>query len=138
MKTHSWRRVALVVLVLVMSACANKAPASLSPVGVRYWQGDEAVVALGTLQHVAIQLNGVEICAAAPAPPDCHPAVSRKNTEVVVDVVTVALTTMKAAPAGWKATSLTALDQIADKLDAAGQTQLAGYLSAVRTIIDAL
>lgn len=124
----------LPLLLLTTPACASKAPPGLSPVGVRVWQANEAVVALGTAQHAAIELNKIQVCEPAP----CHPLLSTRNTGVVVDAVTLALTTLRAVPDGWRATSLAALDTIIAKLDADGKTRFASYLTAARTIINAI
>lgn len=127
------RLIVFLVLALAVS-CASKAPPDLTPTGVRYWQGNEAVVAIGTFQHAAIELNKLQVCDPAP----CHPLLSDKNTGVVVDGVTVTLTTMRAAPAGWRATALAFLDQVVVKLDEAGRTKLAGYVLAARAVINAI
>lgn len=133
------QRVTFVAVVASMvMACASNAPPSLTPAGVRIWQANEAVVALGTLQHVAIQLNGVQRCEAPPNDAVCAPVLSTQNTGVVVDAVTAALTTVRQVPSGWKPTALAALTQIEARLDAAGKTKLSAYVVAARTVIEAL
>ena len=126
---------ALIALVLafVMSSCA-KPPASLSPAGAKVYQANQAVVAIGTLQHAAIELNKIQNCQPMP----CQPFLSDKNTGVVVDNVATALMTIRAVPAGWKATAQAALTEIAARLDGDGKTQLASYLNAASTVIATL
>lgn len=125
-------KVLLFALCLSLSACASKAPSSLSPAGVRIWQADQAVVALGTVQHVAIGLNAIQKCDPAP----CHPLLSNANTGIVIDAVTDGVNTIKAIPSGWKATAMAALDRIAGRLDAAGQSDLAAYVEAARAVLN--
>lgn len=117
-------------LALVGSACA-KTPPSLTPVGVKYFQANRGIVAIGTVQHVAIELNKVQIC----TPEPCHPLLSEANTRIVVDATTDTITTITATPEGWKPTLDTGLKRIEDRLDAAGKTELAAYLAAARAIL---
>lgn len=122
------------VLALVLSGCAKNAPPTLTPAGIRIWQANEAVVAIGVLQDVAIRLNAIEVCEPAP----CRPLLSDANTRTVVDAVTVALTTIRAVPSGWKATTAAALEQIESKLDDLGKPKLRAYLTAARAVLNAL
>lgn len=128
------RQIALLGILVFAASCAKHAPPSLSPAGVKIWQANEVVVAIGTLQRAAIQLNGVQVCEPAP----CHPLLSDHNTGVVVDSVTVALKTIDAAPGGWRVTATTAIDAIEQALDFTGRTKLRAYLEAARTIINSL
>lgn len=123
----------LLIAVLTLVSCA-KTPPNLSPTGARTFQANQAVVALGTLQHAAIELNKVQVCEPAP----CHPLLTDTNTGVVVDNVTSALTAMRAVPTGWKATATQALDTIQMRLDESGKTTLTAYISMAVTIINGL
>lgn len=123
---------ALVVVLLLAAACA-KAPATLTPVGVLSWQANQAVVAIGTVQHAAIQLNDIDRC-----DPTCVPLLSDANTRLVVDISTAAFNTIRAVPSGWKATTLAALEQMAAGLDTSGRTTLAAYVQTARTIVEGL
>ncbi len=125
-------RIMLFALCLSLAACASKAPPSLSPAGVRIWEADQAVIALGDVQHVAIALNGVQVCDPAP----CHPLFSDNNTRIVVNVVAAGVKTIHQVPSGWKATALAALSQLSETLDAAGKSKLAAYLDAARAILN--
>lgn len=124
---------ALVLVVLVLQGCA-KAPPSLSPAGVRDYRANEAVLAIGQVQTAAIGLNGVSVCDPAP----CHPLLSDANTRVVVSAVRAALLTIQQTPAGWKAATNTALDQIAAQLDAAGKGKFRAYIEAARVVLNAI
>lgn len=124
------KRFALIGLLLTIG-CTTHTPPSLSPAGARLYQANEVVVAIGTLQHAAIELNKVQVC---PQPTSCHPLLVDADTRVVVDASTTALTTLKATPDGWKAAATALLTQIESRLDAAGKTQLAAYLQVVRTM----
>ncbi len=121
----------IVALSIIAPACA-KAPSSLSPAGVRIWQADQAVVALGDVQHVAIALNGVQVCDPAP----CHPLLSDANTRIVINTVEAGVKTIHEVPSGWKATALAALTQLSTTLDAAGKAKLAAYVDAARAILN--
>lgn len=131
------KRVLFIALAIVIAAACGKTASSLTATGAAYQHADEGVVALGTLQHVAVELNKLQVCAPAPAPPACHPALSDHNTGVVVDAVTLALTTAKAAPAGWKATVNACVASINSLLDAAGKVEIAAYLNAALSIVNA-
>jgi len=124
------RRLSILILLVVVAAACGKNPPTLSPTGVRYYQADRGVVAIGTIQHVAIQLNQVQVC----DPQPCHPLLSENNTRSVVDASTIALTTIRATPQGWKAALETALARIEERLDAAGKSELAAYIAAARQI----
>lgn len=121
----------LLCLVLALSIGCTHAPPSLSPAGARVYQANEVVVAIGTLQHAAIELNKTQVC---PTPATCHPLLLDANTKVVVDASTAALTTIKATPDGWKAAASALLTQITTRLDAAGKTQLSAYVQVVTQI----
>jgi hypothetical protein len=124
-------RVLLVLTLAIFSAC-NHAPPTLSPAGQRAYSADQGVVALGTIQHAAIELNKLQVCA---EPGNCHALLSEPNTHVVVDAVTDALNSIKAAPQGWKPVATSAVDRIVARLDAAGKQQLVAYIDAARKII---
>lgn len=126
----------LVIAVILLSTCA-KAPSTLSPVGQRTYQANQAVVAIGTLQHAAIELNKVQVCV---PPPDgkCHPLLSDNDTGIVVDAVANALTVVKQVPDGWKPTFTQALATISQRLSQAGKPQLAAYITAVNTVLNSL
>lgn len=127
------RRAFLSLILCTTLACAGKAPPGLSPAGVRVWQANEAVVALGTAQHAAIELNKVQVCN-----PTCYPLLSDHNTGVVVDNVLTALHTIKAVPDGWKATALEAINAIMLRIDSEGQARIVAYLEAARAVINAI
>jgi hypothetical protein len=109
----------------------------MTPEQTKLWQANEVVVALGTLQHAAIGLNGVNVCA-ADNPQNCHPIVSDHNTGIVVDNVTSALKTIRAVPDGWNATANAAITQIEQRLDAAGKSSLNPYIEAARAVLNSL
>lgn len=124
----------LAMMVLALCVACMSAPPSLSPIGQRTYQADQAVLAIGQVQTAAIGLNKIQVCPPTP----CHPVLSDANTAIVIDSVTSALNTMRVVPDGWKATTLTALMNIQNRLDASGKTTLAAYLEAARTIVNAL
>lgn len=122
-------------LVLALTVACAKTPPNLDPTGALTFQANEAVVAVGTVQHAAIQLNEVRVCDAAAV---CTPLLSDANTRIVVEASTDALTTIRKVPSGWKATSLAAMERIQLRLDAAGKEKLSVYVTAAITIINAL
>lgn len=127
-----WLLFPLLLLLAHTGACA-KTPPALDPTGTRAWQANQAVVALGELQHAAIEFNKVQICDEAPSA--CHPIVSDANVRIVIDVIGPALTSLRAAPDGWRTVSEQALDQVAARLDAQGKSKLAGYIQAARAAL---
>lgn len=136
-RSQRTRTIGLVVALTLITASCAKAPSSLTPVGVKYYQANRGVVAAGTLQHVAIELNKVQVCPTPPATtPACHPLLSEANTRIVGDATSSAITVMRQAPDGWKPTLDAALTQISSKLDAAGKQELAAYLDAARAIVN--
>lgn len=129
MKYAAMKRRIVFAVVWCTLACAP-VPSSLSPQGAAVYKANEVVVALGTLQHVAIELN--KTCQ-TPTPP-CQPILPEADTRIVVDAVTDALTTLKAGPDNWKAMASAALTRIDTRLDAAGKGRLSAYIQAVKTI----
>lgn len=129
------RFLSVLVLALSFACSSNPPPASLSGPGVIAYQANRVGTALGTVQHAAIELNKLQVCT---APDPCRPVLSDANTKVVVDVVTDAVTTLKATPSGWKPTADQALTTIESRLDAAGKGQIGAYLATVRTIMNTI
>lgn len=128
------RRTSLLFAVLLCAASCAKAPASLSPAGVRDYKANEIVVSLGTLQRTAIALNAVQVCEPAP----CRPLFSDTNTRTVIDAVEVSLRTIQATPNGWRVAADTALTEISRKVDASGLSKIQPYLAAARTVLNSL
>ncbi len=122
-------------LALGVTGCASKLPPSLSTAGQHAWRANEAVVALATVQDVAIKLNGIERCE---PPAACAPLLSDGNTAVVVDAVRDASATIGAVPGGWQQTALEALSRISARLDRAGTQKLKAYVDAARAVLSEL
>lgn len=118
-----------VLLAFTLACASNPVPASLSGPGAVAYRANQIGVALGTVQHAAIELNKLQQCTPAPC-------LSDANTKIVVDAVTAAVTTLKATPDGWRATANQALMVIETRLDAIGKGQVAAYLATVRTIMN--
>ena len=136
---------AMVLLVgsgLLNASCAPpKLPPNLTPSEQAAYKRDvyanEAVVTIGSLQHTAIELNKVMICASA-EPTSCHQALSEANTRVVVRASNGALKVIQAVPSGWKAATDVALEQIENELDATGKTKFMPWVMAARGALAAL
>jgi len=130
----------LVACLLLSSSCASQAPPNLTPGSeVRLWQANETAVALGTLQHVVIELNKVIVCPELPAiAPPCHPLVSDDNTRIVIDAVADGLTTLRRVPDGWRETGLAAIVRVENRLDAAGMGRIRVYVTAARAAITSI
>lgn len=124
------RRLFLASLLFVV-ACASHVPPTLTPAGVAVWRANQMVVALGTFQHAAIELNKTQVCDPAP----CRPLLPDDQTRVVVDAVADALTVLAKTPEGWKAEMLTALDKVDAKLTAYGKDRLKAYTQMVRIVV---
>lgn len=122
----------IIVALVVMSGCADKAPPSLSPAGVKVWQANEALLVLDTVQKSAIGLNKIQKCT---TPDVCTPLLSDNNTEIVINAVASGVRTIRAVPDGWKASTTAALNEISQRLDAAGKTVFVSYVSAAAQIL---
>ena len=128
------QRILIALALVVVTACAGKAPPNIAPADVGIWQADQAQVVLGTLQHVAIGLNAINKCNTA-APPVCVPLLDDENTGIVVDAVTDAIIVIQATPDGWRAALSAGLARLDARLDAAGKSDLKGYLDAARAYL---
>lgn len=133
--TRFYRICAVAVLlsfpVVGVTGCA-KAPPDLGPAERHVWNANEVLVALGTLQHTAIELNKVKVC---PTPDTCRQLLSSANTDIVVDVVVETLKIMgPTAPLSFQGTIGKALDTIESRLDAAGKQNLSAYIQTVRIV----
>lgn len=129
------RRMAPFLVILLATGCAKPSP-TLTPTGVRAYYADEAVVALGTLQHTVIELNGIKFCQPQPCTP--VPLVSTANTRKVIDVISPAIKTLRTAPADWQVTANTAIDEVGKVLDEAGRGKLRSYLEAAKLVLNAI
>ena len=129
----SMRTAALLSVVCLMAGCVKPSP-NLSPAGQRLHQATEIVVAINAFQKASIELNAIQVCEPLP----CRPLLSDRNTGIVVDAVADALTTIRAVPDGWRATTIALLDRVTMRLDAAGQERLVRYLELVRAVLGAV
>ncbi len=114
----------------MLSACASHAPASLSTAGVSVWQANRVALEVATLQRMAIGLNELEVCQ-----PLCHPVLSTQNTRVVIEAAQTVFLSLRAVPQGWRQVGLDGLARMAERFDAAGRTQLGGYLELAHEVI---
>lgn len=128
-----FRLSAALVAVMLTIGCAGKAPSSLSPVGVRSWEANQAVLTLGQVQKTAIGLNAIQKC--SPAPVVCAPLLSNANTGIVVDAVAASVKSIQQAPAGWRSSTTVALAEIRSRLDAGGKANLSAWLGVVDTFL---
>lgn len=124
---------AVTCVVLMVSCAAHQAPAS-TPAGLALAKAKQVAVAIGTLQHAAIELNNTQTCNPTP----CHAFLSDRDTAVVVDASTDALTALRAAPDGWLATADVALTRVESRLEAAGKAAFGPYLAGAHTTVNAL
>lgn len=135
----------LVLVAVLATGCAAKAPSSLTPAGVRAWQANQAVLALNTVQRGAIGLNAIERCDTVVIAADgqaedanCRPLVSDRNTRLVIDVHAQAVTSIAEAPSSWWVVATEALVRIRNGLDADGRTTLAEWLDFARVLMEDL
>ena len=132
------RRIAGALLFMVIvSGCARNAPPSLTPTGVVTYQANQALLVLDNIQRSAIGLNKIERCDQA-TPPVCRKLLSDANTRLTIDIVADGVNTIRAVPAGWKATTVAALKAIAGRLDAEGQKIIAAYVDAANQILQSI
>lgn len=111
------------VLAIGVSGC-GKQPPSLSPAGAGTWRANQAVLIVNTVQRTAINANET-----------VPQLLSNANTRIVVDVASAARKTIAQTPTGWRETTTTALDQIRARLDVAGRTQMAAWLTLAATMV---
>lgn len=124
-----------IVLAVALAGASCVRPNPQLPAGADViLRAKTAVVAIGTMQHAAIELNKIQVC----DPKPCHPLLSDSNTGVVVDAATDALKTLRAVPDGWKATADAAVVRVEHRLDAGGKSQFTVYLEAARLAIKAI
>jgi hypothetical protein len=128
------KQVFLVVVVALSLSCGGTVPPTLTPQAAIAYRANTVIVAIGSLQHAGIALNGVQTC----DPTGCHPILSDANTRIIVDAATSALETIRSSPDGAKATAVTALAQIERQLDAFGLQQVKPYVQAARAVIAGL
>lgn len=114
-------------LFLSTSSCASNP--NVPPQIAQLQMVDEAVIAVGTLQHAVIELNKIQ----TGEPP--HPLVSDTDTRTVVDAVADALTVLKQAPAGWRATVQTLITRVEGRLSADARRRASPYLAALRVFL---
>ena len=120
------------LLCIAPTAGCRKFPANTDPKIVALYNANEAVVALGSLSHAAIELNKQQICDTPTV--NCRPILSRANTDVVTDVVFDALKVMGPTPTQWQGVVKNALNTIQARLDAAGKTRLSAYIQMVQLV----
>lgn len=126
---------ALVLIVASLSGCAKVVPPTLDPAADVAWRANEAVVALGQIQHVAIELNAAQVC---PTPTTCRPALADAQTRIIVTAITTALPAIAASPSGWRSVAIQAVTGIRARLDAAGRMKLQPYLTAALAALQSL
>ena len=124
--------VGVCVVLLFCTACAS-APPQLTPRQARIWQANEMAIAIGSVQSAAIGLNKIQQCT-----PLCHPLLSDTNTRIVIEIARDGLQSLRAVPEGWKATGLAVAGRIRLRLDEAGRSKMAAYLTACTAIANRL
>jgi hypothetical protein len=122
--------VVIAVMLLFTVGCGQQQITVPSANRVIY-NANEAAILLGTLQHVAIQMNETTQCAGT----ECHPILSERDTRVVVSIITPTLKVMDAIPNGWPTVMSAAIDQIVSQMDSDGRSKLAPYLEAAKAAI---
>lgn len=116
---------ALALPMLMLTACAKKAPAT-SPVVLSAVKATEVVHALDVVRDVAVTLNAQQ-----------PPVISTKTLQTVLAAHRSIVSVIGAAPNGWKATAAAALVQLQKDLPAADAQRLAPYLALVQTLVEA-
>lgn len=114
----------LVVLALLSSACAVKAPPTLSPAGAAAFQATRVVRALDVLQDFAI-------AAEAQNPK----LLSTDNTRKVVNFVGASVKLIDAVPGGWRPTVYAGLAQLEHDLPPPAWARIAPYVQLLKVLI---
>lgn len=130
------RTILLSLLVVGFVGCAGNRPPNLTPEQLALYRADDALVAIGTVQHAAIELNKIKTCTSA-TPPVCTPTImSDRNTGIIVDAVADAVPVIVATPEGWRAAVSALLERVQSRLDAAGLTRVRPYLDVLRLLVN--
>lgn len=109
-------------LTALATNCSNNAPPSLTTSGKAAFESLKVVKALDVVRDVAdgAKRNGV---------------LSLESATAIVTWHRAAVQTVNAAPAGWKPTVLTGLDQVKKSLKPDELEQLRPYITLVETVI---
>lgn len=120
---------------LVFYVGCTKTPPDVTPEMKTLYVANDAVVAIGTIQHAAIELNKQQVCDAVKV---CKPLLNDANTRIVVDNAVTTLQIMGPNPTDWKAQAKKFLDAVEQRLDAAGNMSLLPYVNALKIILGVL
>lgn len=112
----------LLLFLIAFTACTPKVGPNTDPRAVTALKVKEVVIAIGTVQHTAIELNKVGI-------------VNNEATEYTIDYVKSALNVIKATPNGWQPSVIKVLDELENKLNPDAKARLFPYLIIVRNLI---
>lgn len=147
--TQGMRRSSLIVASFVLAWLGSASCASLGSFGdntpIRVgrppdlWAANEVVVALGTLQHAAIALNAITVCDPG-TKIVCHPFFSDEHTRATIDVTRSALEQIDELPARWNQATLTACDQLYERITLSDHPDLKlnPYIETARAIVRGL
>lgn len=117
----------LLVLALTFTACANKAPANLTPNATAAFYGTQVIKNLDRFRDVVIEGN------------KSTPALfSTATTRKVVNYHTYAITIVHASPNGWKAGVQSGLQQLSLALEPEERQVAMPYIQLLNTVLNEL
>ncbi len=115
---------ALMVLSAVLSSGCAKAPPNLTPQAVHAFYRTQVIKDLDRLRDVAVSAHAT-----------VPPLLSAQETLAIVQWHRAAIVTIHNAPAGWKATVLTGLDETLANLSPKARETVSPYVGLVRAIL---
>lgn len=114
----------MVLSAMLSSAGCAKAPPNLTPAAQHAFYGAQVIKDLDRLREVAVAAHAT-----------VPPLLSSPETLAVVEWHKAAIVTIHDAPAGWKATVQTGLDQMLQTLSPKAREAIAPYIGLVRAIL---
>jgi hypothetical protein len=115
----------LFIVILALTVGCGAPTSVQTPAGKAAYTADQLIVSLGIFQDAAIGANSQKI-------------LSDPSTRLIVTFVKSAVTTVQAAPLGWKATVTTGLDSLASSLPPSDAQKYSSYIGLLRTMIASL
>lgn len=120
------RRLALVLVLAVLSTAAScpKAPPNLTPAAVSAFYGTRVIQTLDVIRDLAVSANK-----------QTPPLVSTPHMVTAVTWHRAAITVVHTAPAGWKATVHTGLDETLKTFAPAERQLFAPYVALIHAVL---
>jgi len=112
----------LLLLLISIAACTPKVAPSTDARTIAALKVKEVVIAIGTIQHAAIEFNKQGV-------------INNEATEYTIDYIKSALNVIKTTPNGWRLTVVKILDELEGKLNANAKDKLSPYIDIAKILI---